>query len=291
MTTTQLSRFSALRVQGWLEISAVLGVLTLAAAMERLPFTAVDWLVYQDVLSHPMDPYRFDYFNPPWTVWLLFPLRAFTDQTGVVRLITLIVFLALLWSRGGDLVSAVLLAASAPMLYLIANGNIDFLPALALLLPNRGAGMIFLTTKPQVGILAALAWIRNSEAQRLGRLFLPVLATFLISLMVYGWWPADALSNIARMKDVGLTNVSWNASLFPWSIPAGLYFAWRAWRDADEYQGVTATWLISPYLPLYTLTLWFALFLAREKRRWPAVLVWAALWVFYFWRFQGWGAG
>lgn len=289
MTTMKMSRAETSNGQVWLAAGfAAIGILGLAAAMERLPFLPVDWFLYEKVLHNPLEPYQFNYFNPPWTIWLLLPLSAFTYQAGMLRLLTLIVFLALLRSRGGDLVSAVLLATSAPMLFLIANGNIEFLPALGLLIPAREIGLIFLLTKPQAGILATLAWVRSSGGQRLWLLPLPALAVFLISLVVYGWWPAEVVSNIIHMKAVGLTHVEWNTALFPWSIPAGLYFLWRTWRDADEYHGVTATWLLSPYLPLYTLTIWLALFLAREKRRWIVVPVWLLLWVVYLWRFQGW---
>lgn len=123
----------------------------------------------------------------------------------------------------------------------------------------------------------------------MARLLAPTLAVFAVSLLVYGWWVDDALRNIRTMQSVGLPQVGWNTSVFPWGVPLGLYFAWRAWRQADEFHGVTATLLLSPYTPLYSMSLWYALFVGRA-RRWAAALAWAVFWLIYVWHYGGAGA-
>ncbi|MEP0805713.1 MAG: hypothetical protein HRF47_09500 [Chloroflexota bacterium] len=277
--------------QGWAWALVLTVALALALALNHLPFTAVDWLLYEKTLAHPLDPYRFDFFNPPWTVWFLLPLGwASSYSVGAVRVVMLAVFVRLAYSRGVRGVNLALLASSAPLLFLVANGNIDFLPALGFLLADKGSGLALLLVKPQTGIFAALAWMRRAGGWRgVVRMLLPTLGLFALSLLLYGWWPARAIGNVLRMQGVGLPNVAWNTSVFPWGVPLGLYLAWRAWRNADEFHGVTASLLLSPYTPLYSLTLWYTLFLGRA-RRWQAVLAWLIFWLVYAWHYLGVGA-
>lgn len=272
-------------------IYLVIGLTALVSVVglfDRLLFDPVDWWIYRQALNHPLDPYRLDFFNPPWAMWFLFPFRGLPQDVGWVRLITLLVFFALVWRQSEDIVKALLLATSVPLLYLIANANIDFLPALAFLLPNKGWAFVLLTIKPQTGVLAVLAWLKRIKSWKaaLG-LLLPFLALLVVSLFLYGFWPAAVWRNMAEMQNVGLTRVSWNTSLFPWSIPLGVYFAWRTWKEMDEFYGVTASALLSPYLPLYSLSLWYALFLGRASRL-SATMVWVGFWLIYIGYFLGW---
>ncbi|MEW5891356.1 MAG: hypothetical protein AB1768_20530, partial [Pseudomonadota bacterium] len=226
----------------------------------------------------------------PWALWLLAPLARLPYSTGWVRLLTLLTFVTVARKRGADGAGLILLATSAPLLFLVANANIDFLPALAFLLAPAW-GLPLLLIKPQTGVFAALAWLRRAgrDWRGLARLLAPTLALFAASLLVYGWWLDDALRNIRTMQSVGLPQVGWNTSVFPWGVPLGLYFAWRAWRQADEFHGVTATLLLSPYTPLYSMSLWYALFVGRA-RRWAAALVWVCFWLIYVWHYGGVGA-
>jgi hypothetical protein len=260
----------------------------LAAALNRLPFDAIDWYTYRDIQDF-WHPYREGVvFNPPWTFWLLWPLRLLpVYQVGILRLLILLSLAALILQRGGGKWEMLALATSMPFLYLVANGNIDWLAGLAFLVKDSGLALPLLLIKPQVGIFAALAWLQKSG----WRILLPTAGLLLLSLAIYGWWPAQALANIQGMENgVGLTRAEWNASIFPWGVPLGLWLIWLAWQKGDEFYGVSATLLLSPYYGHYTMAVWYALALTRLKGwagRLGLALFWLVTWVWYFYAFLG----
>jgi hypothetical protein len=255
----------------------------LAILLEHLPFDAVDWYAYQGI-QDVWHPYQTGImFNPPWTFWLVWPLLKLpVCQVGALRLLILLAVTALALRRGGGKWEVLALATSMPLLYLTANGNIDWLAGLAFLMEDKGLALAFLLIKPQVGLFAALAWLRKSG----WRILLPAAGVALLSLAVYGWWPAEALANLRGMEGVGLTRVAWNASLFPWGVPLGLWLAWQAWQKSDEFYGVSATLLLSPYYGHYTTAIWYALALTRFNKtplgRMGLALFWLGTWVWYF---------
>jgi len=270
--------------KNWLGALLLLGLgAGLVIALDRLPFDAVDWYAYQEIQDF-WHPYRTGIiFNPPWTFWLLWPLLKLpVYQVGALRLLIMLSLSALVLRRGGGKGEVVALATSMPFLYLAANGNIDWLAGLAFLVEDKGLALPLLLVKPQVGIFAVLAWLRKSG----WRILLPAAGVALLSLAVYGWWPAEALANIQGMGGVGLTRMPWNASLFPWGAPLGLWLAWLAWKKSDEFYGVSATLLLFPYYGHYTLSVWYALALTRFNKtplgRLGLALFWLGSWVWYF---------
>jgi|GEM_PF-1677360 len=259
-------------------------------ALEQLPFEALDWNVFRAALADPWRAYQYPgFFNPPWTIWILAPLTRLPYSTGLLRLLTLVVFALLVWKRGGDWRHLLLVFTSVPLLYQVANLNIEWIPALAFLVGQRGIGLALLLVKPQSGLLAALAWLRETPAAsgasavRAGWiLLLPTLLLLAISFLLYGGWPLQVFENARSLNGSGVITMDWNASLFPWTVPLGLWWMFRAWKTADEFLGVSATLALSPYFGLYGLSLWFVLFVLRHRER-PALgwLVWMVLWGAY----------
>lgn len=251
-------------------------LLVAAALLDRPPSVYVmdDWQVFRAldlrrVYDMPL------YFNPPWAAWLVFPLtRLPYYQQGIVRLLTMSVFTALVVRGGGaDWRRLALVFTSAPMLRLIVGGNIDWLPALAFLVEDKALGIVLLSVKPQAGIFAALGWVRRHGWRSLWLLG----CVALLSLALDWRWPLEWWRNVTEFRQAGLLAAWWNISLFPWGALPGLVLLYLAWKGGDELQGVTATLLLSPYFAFYTLALWYAL-LARRARIWQAALVWAGLW-------------
>jgi len=272
--------------------------LALAAAFERLVlFAPVDWWPYEQALRDLFHPYQNDLvFNPPWTFVLLailfppIPLRL-----GLLRLTTLIVFGALIYARAPrhKIFLTALLLTSAPVLYLVANANIDFFAALSFLIAGVSPAwaLPLALIKPQSGALAGVAWLRKAwDTGRLSgvvRFAAPTAILLLVSFEVWGWWPADAWRAASGMEGgAGLMRATWNSSPFPWGIPVGVYLIWRAWQDGEDAFGAAASLLLSPYWGLYSVAPALALWLPRLRRS-QAVVVWVALWVFYLVRFQG----
>jgi len=265
----------------WVSIPILLAVGVALVSALNSGNAPVDWGLYQKALADPARAYELQFFNPPWALWVLLPLCALPYPVGLLRLFTIFIFLGLTQQRGSDLARIALLGTSLPFLHLLANGNIDALPALAFLLADKGLGLALLLIKPQAGFFAVLAWLKGLDWRGALKLAAPTLALLSASLWLYGGWPLALYENILTTRGVGLAQVTWNAAWFPWSLPLGLVFLWRAWRDTDEFYGVTATLLVSPYVSIYSWTLWYALFLPRVRLRYAA-LVWVFFWSLQF---------
>jgi len=262
-----------------------LSVAVLIVWMDRMPslpiFAAADWYAYRDIqdLWHP---YREGIvFNPPWTYWLIGPLRLLPYPVGILRLLILLTFLALILRRGGRAWSVLAVMTSMPFLLLMITVNLDWLPALAFLIEDKGLALPFLLIKPQVGALAALAWLRKGG----WRILLPTAVLLLLSFAVYGWWPSQVYANARHIGGNGLVHVFWNAAPFPWGAPLGAWALVRAWRREDEFAGVCATLLLAPYWSYYSMTVLYAL-AAGRARGWADGLAvaffWCVMWLIYF---------
>jgi len=121
-------------------------------------------------------------------------------------------------------------------------GNIDGLTALGLILPPQ-IGLFFVMMKPQIGIPIALFWCwtsyRDGGIKRVAQTFAPVVIAFLISFAVYGLW---------IFQSAEIIGASWNTSLWPWTIPAGLILLYAALRRGDIRPALISTACLSPYL-------------------------------------------
>jgi hypothetical protein len=141
----------------------------------------------------PFDPYRIQAFlNPPWVALLLYPLSFLQEQVAqaVIAFLNLAATLLLVARYGGNRWSFILTATSAPFLSLLFNGNIDFLPMAAFLLPANW-GLALMLSKPQVGIMAGLIWFKQAKNKLL--FLIPALALLLLSFVIWGWWIPDML--------------------------------------------------------------------------------------------------
>jgi len=174
---------------------------------------------------------------------------------------------------GGNRWSVLLALTSAPFLSLLVNGNMDWLPMAAFLLPAEW-GLAVLLSKPQVGLLAGLVWFRRAKRKIL--LLLPAAGLVLLSFAVWGWWVPHMFG---QAGPGGRAVGPWNVSPFPWLVPVGLALLYFAWKRDDELLAVTATLCLVPYFAVYSFTAFFAMFAARSPRR--ALLAWVVLWIFF----------
>jgi hypothetical protein len=227
-----------------------------------------DWLrVRRELLIPPIAMHSSLY--PPhiviFTPHVLLPetLSVFVQSTLLVG--TLI---ALVRRFDGTVAALLLTLINPAALLAVRLGQLDWVPALALLLPAPLAG-IALTAKPQVMFGVALLWLRRREWTN----FVAAIVVLGLGALYSRWWQLSGLPPWAW---------SWNASIFPFGVPAALYFAWRAWRA----QRTAATWAVliapfaSPYFALYSLAPVLAVICAQNRRA-GAWLV-AALWYLSF---------
>jgi flagellar biosynthesis protein FliQ len=248
------------------------------------PPSGIDWrLGFYEVAKKTLSPYDVKLFiNPPWIGFLLFPFRYFSEISSLAinTSLNLVLIGVLVIARKGSKLSVILTITSFPVLSMIANGNIEWIFALGFILQNRWSTPLLLL-KPQVGLLAILSW--SSFWNNKLSFFIPTLIIILISFVVWGNWLSDMLTNIQNMQNAQQGLSSWNASLFPWSIPIGLILIYVILKynpiDAEIF-GVIATLCIVPYFAIYSTGILFALISASHKR--IAIIMWVLLWAYPF---------
>ena len=182
----------------------------------------------------------------PWGLWLLLPLALLPEAVGraVLLFISLGAFAFSAQRLGARPWVAAVFLLSPPVLHCLLNANVDWMPLLGFVLPAP-IGLFFLAVKPQMGSVVAVFWL--VEAWRRGgwreelKVFGPVTAALALSLVIYGLWPLNAL----HIFDSSQT---WNASLWPASIPVGLALAWAALRKREIRFAMAASPCLSPYV-------------------------------------------
>ena len=225
----------------------------------------------------PFDPYGVPAFlNPPWVALLLYPLTFLSERVAqaIIAFSNLGITLLLVARYGGTRWSYILTVTSSPFLSLLFNGNIDFLPMAAFLVPTN-LGLALMLSKPQVGIMTGLIWFKQARHRVI--FLIPAVTLLLISFTIWGWWVPDMLrqSIYADGRSVG----PWNISPFPWLVPIGFFLLYYAWKLEDELIAVAATLCLVPYFAAYSLTAMFAMLAARSPR--AAIIPWVLLWGFF----------
>jgi hypothetical protein len=190
----------------------------------------------------PLAPFA----GAPWGLWVLWPVALLPEPVG--RAVLLFISLAALTFSarrlGARPFGTAIFLLSPPILHCLLNGNLDWMPVLGFVLPPP-IGLFLLAVKPQRGSVVAIFWL--VEAWRRGRwrevltVFGPITLALGLSLLIYGLWPLNALFIFKSPQ-------TWNASLWPASIPVGLALAWAALRKREIRFAMAASPCLSPYV-------------------------------------------
>jgi hypothetical protein len=147
---------------------------------------------------------------------------------------------------GGKKIAIAAFLLSPLVMHVLLNGNIDWLAVLGFVLPPP-IGLFFISIKPQIGIAVAPFWL--IEAWRAGgwrqvlKTFMPFTVVVILSFALFGLWPINA----------GIySNLWWNASLWPMSIPVGLALFVTAVRKRKLEYAMAASPCLSPYVLFYS---------------------------------------
>jgi hypothetical protein len=142
----------------------------------------------------------------------------------------------------------VFLLLSPLVLHVLLNGNVDWLAALGFVMPPQ-IGLFFIAIKPQIGIAVAPFWLieawREGGWKQAFKTFVPFTMVFLLSLLIYGLWPLEPFR-------VNVTEVFFNASLWPLSIPVGLALFVTSIRKRRIEYAMAASPCLSPYVLFYS---------------------------------------
>jgi len=190
------------------------------------------------------------------------------EWSNVVNLfLNFAVLVVLIWRFGGGWQAAAMTFLSPAFLALAYVNNMDWVPALAFLLPPTW-GLPLLALKPQAVGGAALIWWKRSGFSL--RLLLPLALIVALSFVVWGFWPA-------RMAMLPANARQWNFAPWPFGLPLGIYLLYRAYRSDDDVLAAAATPFLVPYFLIYSLTPLLALLACR--RRHDGLVLWVGMWL------------
>jgi len=120
-------------------------------------------------------------------------------------------------------------------------GNLNSLTMLGLILPPW-LGLFFLAIKPQVGIGFAIylffkSW-REGGLWQVLKVFTPVGAALVVSVLVFGFWPAT------QYQPAGANP---NISFWPWALPLGLWLLISGIRKGLAKISAASSPFLAPY--------------------------------------------
>ncbi len=219
-------------------------------------------------------PYEIPSFHNP--VWMLFPLVPIAllpvkIGCGVLFVVELLVILAVAVKMGASPVSLVAYCLSFPVMFLLLFGQIEWIVFLGLFFPPW-LSLFFLIAKPQVGFVIALFVVvdewRTKGFKAVLKAVAPVSIALGVTFVLYGFW----FLQVSR----GIVNAIYNFSLWPLSIPFGLYFLVHSLRKRKKELSLVASPLLSPYVGPHT---WSVALLAILPNKYESIVVSISTWM------------
>lgn len=210
----------------------------------------------------------------PWALLALIPLAVLPEALGrgLLFVISLGAFAYAAMRLGAKRISLAFLLLSPPVLHGLLNGNIDWIVVLGCVLPPP-IGMFLIAVKRQIGIGVAIYWLveawRTGSWRSLVRLAAPIGAAYLLSFLIFGFWPATFAS-------IAESSASWNASLWPYSIPVGLALLIYALRQRNRRAAMASSPCLSPYVLFHS---WAIVVIAIVNSEPETVAVVVGLWI------------
>lgn len=232
-----------------------------------------DWTqVYHKAAQVPFSPYVSGFLNAPWLAFLLHPFSYFSWQVGQALWLA-ISFSIITWyvyTENGNPLSVFLIITSIIGIQYIVTGQVDALVLVGYIMLKRNVqfSSLLLITKPQVAAMALLGDKVN------WRVHLAELAFgLLVSFAVWGAWPVEMWYNI--QSDL---ITSGNISLFPYTIPLGIYLGYLSYKKDNIMYGALATICFTPYLLIHSLLVHITILAPKINIKWQVVayiLSWA----------------
>lgn len=241
--------------------------ITLYALLLLIP-PGVDWVGFREAVQHWQMPYAVKgFYNPPWLLPLIAPLAVLPPRLGQATnsLLALTIMFLVIRHFGGKALSVMVAMLAPPTLFLLMNGNVEWLVLAGLLLPAP-AGILLLSLKPQSGGGMIVLHIKCSPRPLL--LLAPTAIIAGSSFLIWGWWPRFS----SRAVDL-----SWNMSIWPWGLLLGIPILVLALKEESEELALSCMPFLSPYCGLIGWLIPFTVLAAKLPRATLISIV--ALWL------------
>lgn len=215
---------------------------------------------------------------PPWTCLLLLPFAIFPEEVGRALLFIAYLFgvAYTTYKLSGNKVATILILCSPPVMHGLLNGNIDGLVVLGFVLPPW-LGLFLLVIKPQLTfayiIYLFVATFKKEKISGVIKVYAPVVTAYILSLIFFGFWPSKFLAAI---------NSSFNASLWPLSLPIGLVLLTTALRKDEAQYSIMASPFMSPYVLLHS---WVVAFIPLATSSYETAAAVIGMWIVFFLRY------
>lgn len=257
-------------------------VIGLIAIMSMYLPQAVDWHgAFRPAtleILHGRSPFNANgFYHAPWSLIPLIPLAVLPEPIGraLLVLISLASYAFVAHKLGAKPIAIVFLLVSPPVLHLIINGNLDWMAAIGFILPPQW-GLFFIAIKPQMGLAVAPFWLievwRRGGLKLVIKTFAPFTVVLLLSFVLFGLWPLGATR---------ATDLWWNASLWPVSIPVGLALFVASIRMRKIEYAMAASPCLSPYVLLHS---WIGALLAIVSSVPETIAAVIGLWIAVIYR-------
>ncbi len=230
----------------------ILVVIFFAVAYVAAPFPTADFYVNfypaaRSVLSGH-SPYETITNSPPWGIIPILPFALLppVPAHGLYFAACLFVLVYIAWRLKASPLTIVAFILSPTTMGALLVGNLDPMIVSGMLFPPM-LGLLILLIKPQIGTGVALYYLidylRERKFLQAVIIFVPVTAAYILTLLIFPEW----LARISTLPSNG-----WNRSLFPYSIPLGLFLVWLALRRRNPYFALAAAPFLAPYHAFYT---------------------------------------
>ena len=189
------------------------------------------------------------FFSPPWLLAIMAPFSLLPRGIDVVVIVIVSIasWIFVMRRLGASALVIALMLMTPQLWWGIIYGNVDFLVPLGLVLPPQ-IGLFFVLSKPQAGFGIAIFWLfeawRKGGLLRVAWTFGPIAVVSLLACIPFGFWPAHLFAANATY---------WNISPFPYLVPVGLIFLYRAVRNRQQGLSIISAPFLAPYVGVQSL--------------------------------------